>query len=375
MKHTAPLYIQFTTPPDRQLPKPDNAERNQLNVVYIIGNGFDINFGLPTRYSDFYARYVNTPVDNTRYRDEILRFKKELSTYPHNYLWADLERGLGTYTASFCSGKDNIKTYSVVINDVAKNLRDYLLETEGRIDEDKVSSFAPKFKTDIRYPWSYLKARDKQQVQKMLDQHTAQDHLFQIITFNYTDTFERMVSYQERAVVTLGTREENRRTCRDILESITHVHGKLRDSIVFGVNDKSQIANVAWQEDQAVNNLIVKRTVNINGHGNRDEICDKQIKEADVICSFGFSFGETDKLWSERIIRHLYKDKGAIMIMFCPGFVNGNAKESLFRHVNAHNILKEKGGADFNRALEDIKDRIYIVKQHNFLRYGVLLKQ
>ncbi|MBK7465948.1 MAG: hypothetical protein IPJ43_03540 [Saprospiraceae bacterium] len=31
-----------------------------MEILYIIGNGFDINLGMKTRYSDFYTYYKTT---------------------------------------------------------------------------------------------------------------------------------------------------------------------------------------------------------------------------------------------------------------------------------------------------------------------------
>jgi len=36
-----------------------------MNIIYIIGNGFDINLGLKTRYVDFYKWYVDRNLENT----------------------------------------------------------------------------------------------------------------------------------------------------------------------------------------------------------------------------------------------------------------------------------------------------------------------
>ena len=44
-------------------------------ITWIIGNGFDINIGLKTRYTDFYKVYtIVRPGDNA----VIQRFKKEI---------------------------------------------------------------------------------------------------------------------------------------------------------------------------------------------------------------------------------------------------------------------------------------------------------
>ena len=30
-----------------------------MKVTYLMGNGFDVNLGLPTKYSDFYQEYLD----------------------------------------------------------------------------------------------------------------------------------------------------------------------------------------------------------------------------------------------------------------------------------------------------------------------------
>ena len=55
-----------------------------MNITYIIGNGFDINLGLKTRYVDFYKWYVDRNRESTPdvvkvFRNEIAGFIKDLN--------------------------------------------------------------------------------------------------------------------------------------------------------------------------------------------------------------------------------------------------------------------------------------------------------
>lgn len=46
-----------------------------MNIVFLIGNGFDLNLNLKTKYRHFYENYISTPSKNAT----IEKFKKVLS--------------------------------------------------------------------------------------------------------------------------------------------------------------------------------------------------------------------------------------------------------------------------------------------------------
>ena len=61
-----------------------------MNVTFLIGNGFDLNLKLNTRYSDFYKYYIeNDPKD--------LLSKSIKDDYE---MWSDLEVGLGEFLSN-----------------------------------------------------------------------------------------------------------------------------------------------------------------------------------------------------------------------------------------------------------------------------------
>ena len=57
-----------------------------MYITFLIGNGFDINIGLNTRYSDFYKFFLKNANESNMIRNWI---EKE------EYLWSDLEFYLG----------------------------------------------------------------------------------------------------------------------------------------------------------------------------------------------------------------------------------------------------------------------------------------
>jgi hypothetical protein len=63
-----------------------------METAFFIGNGFDINLGMRTRYSDFYESYKS--IDSKS--DDVKKLKKEIAEGIVN--WSDLELALGKYT-------------------------------------------------------------------------------------------------------------------------------------------------------------------------------------------------------------------------------------------------------------------------------------
>ena len=72
-----------------------------MNVAFLLGNGFDLQLGLKTRYENFYEYYSKRPSAN----ELISHLKEHINDYlegKKNRLpdvnWEDLEMALGKYT-------------------------------------------------------------------------------------------------------------------------------------------------------------------------------------------------------------------------------------------------------------------------------------
>lgn len=99
-----------------------------MNIVYFIGNGFDINIGLKTRYADFYEHYKSVSSESKL----ITELKKEISEGIVN--WSDLELAFGKYTIRL----NDIKEFDEVYEDIVNNLADYLIVEEEKFDFKKI---------------------------------------------------------------------------------------------------------------------------------------------------------------------------------------------------------------------------------------------
>lgn len=58
-----------------------------MNIVYIMGNGFDVSLGMKTRYPDFYDDYCKRSVRNQN--ADVVKLKQTIEEGRED--WKDLE--------------------------------------------------------------------------------------------------------------------------------------------------------------------------------------------------------------------------------------------------------------------------------------------
>ena len=94
-----------------------------MNVLYILGNGFDKAQGMKTSYPEFYE-YLNTIDPSTE--SELLKLLKSEIT-EHTELWSDMEEALGKFTEKIGSLDEFENLYY--------ELTDYLQDHLNKEDE------------------------------------------------------------------------------------------------------------------------------------------------------------------------------------------------------------------------------------------------
>lgn len=257
-----------------------------MNIVYIIGNGFDLNLGLKTSYQDFYKFYDKQDSSGKKVIKELKEsIKSDIET------WSDLELSLGRYTSSLESS-DHVK---MIIFDIVEKLCIYLEKEQDKIDYSKLNRNV--FINDLLNPEKYLSKRDQDELRVWKQRWNNNSKInLHILTFNYTKTIEKILG-QEISHVQIGLKENK----SAILGGIEHIHGFIDERPVLGVNDVDQIGNEEFYQLQEVVEVIVKPIHNQELGHTRDDYCIQLIKNANLVCVFGSSIGETDKKWWEEI--------------------------------------------------------------------------
>ena len=277
-----------------------------MKVVYLIGNGFDLNLGLKTSYNDFYTYYLNIESNDIQIAQLKEHLKHDKDNEGRYQYWSDLEIAMGEYTKNF----DSLEVMEKVYNDLNDNLRDYIISIVQSGIQDDIDK--NKLKTDLAHPERYLREIFKEEFRsytKKWETHTYETY---IISFNYTNTIEVILNM--KGTMEIGQTIYNR---SNHLYPIIHIHG-LFNAPLIGLNDASQIRNDLFRNGVDVQEFLLKPKINeAVGHLN-DRKSLNHISQANLIYLFGVSLGETDKLWWEAVGERLKYDCKIFYFVYNP---------------------------------------------------------
>lgn len=260
-----------------------------MNLLYIIGNGLDIAFGLKTSYQDFFTHYLALPVVDK----DIAAMKKDIASQRYE-TWADLEMGLGAYSEK-CYPKD---IFLKCINDIKSSLKKYLINESKKINSLKIASRKHFFE-----PQLCLEPEPRNRYTAYLSRYSQVVDI-SVISFNYTSTLEKLI-------------DSNPYNKNITLRSINHVHGLLDDMMVMGVNDSSQIKNLLYNDDLDIVEEFVKPEYNDACMNDKNSACESLVKSADVLVLYGTSLGPSDNKWW-KLIGEMMSSDSSPMIVYLP---------------------------------------------------------
>lgn len=96
-----------------------------MNVTILVGNGFDLNLNLKTKYTDFIENYCGDTGGDSKdiksFKDDII---KDCET------WANAELAFGMYTINFLGSEDGAEKFCNCHDDFCENLAQYLQSQE-----------------------------------------------------------------------------------------------------------------------------------------------------------------------------------------------------------------------------------------------------
>ena len=252
-----------------------------MNILLIIGNGFDLNLGLPTDYGHFYQYYL-APQVGADARIIGKELAGDLLNGSSN--WADLEKQLGQISVKY----NKAEAYIDDIDHISDELTRYMRAVDS-LDIPHIEDIAQIVYHDLSRFTDYLDNAKRNDMNAFLQQRSDKGEIhLDVITFNYTSVFERIMECWSNLPVHGPIKEY----------TLCHIHQKLDEhGILLGVNDVSQIANAAFRNNYDVKATIVKPFINKDYESGIDKDCEKAIKQADIIILFGSSMGDTDLYW------------------------------------------------------------------------------
>lgn len=269
-----------------------------MRILYIIGNGFDLNLGLKTSYKDFYDYYISISSDKSSVND----LKKNISSNYKN--WADLELALGQYTGEI----KTINEFDEVFEDIGEQLAEYLKKEESKFDLSSINR--EKFFANLVKPETFLSVTENNKILEFKRRFSLNSWTVDIVTFNYTSIIDKIIGDSKN--IKIGNHISN--TGSVILKGIEHIHGYVDNRMILGVNDISQLRNKEFHNNIDVLEAIVKEKCNAAYGHNIDNQFKTKITQANLICIFGASLGDTDNIWWEKIGERIKSSQIPILI-------------------------------------------------------------
>lgn len=262
-----------------------------MNITFLVGNGFDLNQNLKTRYLDFYKHLF----DNEFQNKNIEKFKSFLNENLNSENWSDVELFLGELTENIPENISDSDFFYMLL-DIKEELIKYLENEEinfdlSKIDEDSFDEFI----NTIIYFDNFLENAQKRRKYINADKQWN----INFITFNYTHVLDKII---ERAML----KEYKRETSISIkFNQPIHIHGTISQNVILGVDNRKQVSQKILNIDDSLTLMsIIKPELNGKNHTDTDLLVKNKILASDVICIYGMSLGKTDQTWWKNCFRN-----------------------------------------------------------------------
>ncbi len=312
-------------------------------ITFIIGNGFDLNLGMKTRYIDVYDSYIKSPSKSK----VIENFKAKIDENYEN--WSDFEMGMAEFAHEFATEDE----FVACVRDFKQHMVE-CLRRQQNIFLDKVnknnnvSIIAKEILRTTQGFYTGSTPNVTNTINKVISS-TAIDVKF--ITFNYTTVLDTIVdrarTYYHSGVVTW--------------EKPIHIHGTLDNDVVLGVDDITQM-NHNFTSGKKLQRAFVKPYFNQNFDDERVRMATTAIFESNVICTFGWSFGKTDATWVKLLKEWLISDEKHHLIVFKFGeydYPSCNSDERMDKEDEMEDDMTEQLNSS-ETEIAGIYDRIHM---------------
>ena len=270
-----------------------------MNVTFLIGNGFDLRLGLHTKYTDMYEGYIKEPSGN----EVIRRFKKTLEQdSPNGYkTWGDFEMAMAQHAKTFSSEEELI----VCVRDFKEYMANHLQSEQQKfMDLMNQASSAAIAKEMNRATVTFYKGQTPNVINEIEEVYDATDISCNYIVFNYTTLLDEILKKHNNYYKISKNNQP------------VHIHGQFSTDIVLGIDNISQAKDLPYLLSKKGERAFIKTAFNVSFDKRRVEIAEQLIDESDVICVYGMSLGESDRIWISHLYNWLISDINHHLIYF-----------------------------------------------------------
>lgn len=262
-------------------------------ITFLIGNGFDINLGLKTKYSDFYNEYLESNKDVDK-NSNVGKFCEMIASDYET--WSDFE---GAFAQKIWGTKDVV---SDILYDFSTKFSEYLSKQVALCNyNDK--EIIRKFQKFLTNGYDTLEPVDKEIIKNKDNELHSDDVTINFINFNYTNTLDKLLNLYvsnnkdgKRLSSYKVPRVNGSVFCSKSIGQILHIHGVLGGNIITGVDSLQQLANEDLRNDNKIAKYCVKSEMNKDyGKADAENKFAEMINRSSLIYAYGLSFGESDR--------------------------------------------------------------------------------
>lgn len=337
-----------------------------MNLLFLIGNGFDLSFGMHSRYNDMYDSYVKSESPNMN----IARFKESIE---ENYeTWGDFEVAMAKDTPEFISEDDFVECL--------RNFKEFLLGYMNReyirvVEQYKLHTYTPMIDemiSSVNGVYGGLIKNVQNDIQLEVGMNDKQRIKIRTINFNYTDLFDVFLE------IALKDKRMQSRYDSFQKQDIIHIHGTLQDGgayLTLGVDDISQLGKSRWQASEKTRTAFIKPEFNKITDRDKADDAKKYINESNIICIYGHSMGPSDNTWVSEIREWLKKDKSHHLIWYIYEYSKNEAcfadKKIELEHIAKPQCLSK---LKMDKVDSRILDQIHIPIGYDIFNFEAVIK-
>ncbi|EAF5295717.1 hypothetical protein JSZ40_002826 [Listeria monocytogenes] len=294
-----------------------------MEITYLVGNGFDMMYGLKTSYNQFYEymlrEFSKNKIKNNFFYNQI---KEDVVK------WSDFEWMIGLSTKSEREVNDFLaKNEQFTETDLGKELFDkkHFLDSLEEFHEDfenylkmeEEKAYIPNLEDALI---SFLKELDDvffTQIAEVLHPKMSPCEIkINFLQFNYTNILDRAIlkidwEVVEKSLYELLKIDETYKVTVVLGENI-HVHESLGKGSFLGVNDRSQL-NMSLFSTAELNYLIKPETIDEYDYLKLGQLY-SIINRTGLFVIFGMSLGATDLLWWQELIKKVINENVLIVL-------------------------------------------------------------
>ncbi|UXU70207.1 bacteriophage abortive infection AbiH family protein [Mammaliicoccus sciuri] len=341
-----------------------------MNLTYVLGNGMDLQLGLPTSFFDFYKwaeknnkenmflphTYEEKNIDDWADYETVLIniFNDYLILYSEYDKELNFPKYLDIYTEQLDKhknetlSKDKVEFFSFLVDqvdNVSTVLEEYLLVIDNKVKNIKdVEATFVKIKERLLYIDKFFQAntRQRDRIDAYISKFNSMQRRINIITLNYTCTSEMLYyAFKSSEDVIINKKPLIFHNANKLL----YLHGRLTspqwsEGITIGVHSTDEIdENYRDLEDAKYLAKSVKMSDIIGSkvYKNATEILSDN---GNIIICYGVSFGKSDKALLAAVVNKARKNKALIIFYEYVQKNNGNTLPRTVRHLKKRILNK-----------------------------------